>query len=119
LNETNLIALLDSKLLQIWIFRGAFYVFIGVLGLNECATSRTAVLIEGGSKRRDGTIIQYTYLVSGAKMIVTGLLYVAMGVLCLQLVYNRLEEDYQERGTKAKEVRRTTKTYGGVSNEDV
>jgi ABC-type glucose/galactose transport system permease subunit len=116
LNESEFYALTrDSKLLRIWIFRGVFYAFIGVLGLNEHAAAGSN--FDEGYKHRDVAI--NCIVIVAWVMILIGMLYVLMGVLCLQLVYNRLEEAYLERLARSREVRRATQRYGGVSGEVV
>lgn len=116
LNETDFFSLTrDSKLLRIWITRGALYGFIGVLGLSEHAASSAA-------RHKDyvhrETAMHFIMVIAWV-MAGIGLLYVAMGVMCLQLLYNSLENDYQERVENSKEVRRTTQRYGGISHDEV
>jgi uncharacterized PurR-regulated membrane protein YhhQ (DUF165 family) len=116
LNETDLFSLTrDSKLLRIWVFRGAFYGFIGVLGLSENAAFPT--IGREGFLQRDPAL--NSIFVFSLLMILVGLLYFTMGALCLQLVYNRLEEDYRERVERSKERRKMTQTYGAVNDEVV
>jgi hypothetical protein len=116
LNELDFFSLTrDSKLLRIWITRGLFYVFIGVLGLSEHAASSEAR--NENYVHRD-TVLHFI-VVTAWVMTGVGLLYIAMGAMCLKLLYNSLENDYQERVEKAKEVRRTTQRYGGISHDVV
>lgn len=102
----------ESKIFSIWITRGFFYAFIGVLGLEQNDTSHSQNI------ERPMYNISRQYLKSVAwLMIAFGLLYVAMGLLCLQLIYIRLRNDYQERLARAPEVRRAAETYRDVSDD--
>jgi len=76
----------ESKLLMHWVTRGAIYVFIGVLSLNENQIY--------GTKNPFGesfvNALSYT-------MIGCGVGYTLMGVVCLQLVLNRYRFDFKAR----------------------
>lgn len=97
----------DSKIMHIWITRGLFYAFIGVLGLEENDTSTSRNSDERGFS------FSLTYIRAVAWVMVScGTLYFFMGVFCLQIVNNRLRSDYQERLARATEVRQTTERYG-------
>lgn len=97
----------DSMIFNVWITRGICICFIGVLGLEENDTS--------ASKNSDhpGFSATETYVKAVAwLMIACGALYFAMGICCLQLVYKRVRNDYQERLARAPNVRRAVETYG-------
>jgi hypothetical protein len=95
----------DSTILHLWVTRGMVYAFIGVLGLEENSTTQANQNAEGR-----GTALGYIMVVAWL-MVGCGTLYFCMGVLCLQLVCNRMREDYQHRLIRSKETRRTTQTY--------
>lgn len=96
----------DSLIFGIWITRGLFYAFIGVLGLEENDTSSAKNTdIKGFDISR-----QYVYIVAWV-MIVCGFLYSFMGIACLQIVHGKLQTDYEVRLARAPEVRRTMESY--------
>lgn len=93
----------DSTILSWWVTRGAFYAFVGVLGLEENDVNdydshgRAAAL---------GYIKVVAWLMIGC-----GVLYFVMGITCMQFLLKRMREDYKQRVERAKETRRTTETY--------
>jgi len=92
----------NSRILTVWVTRGIFYAFIGVLGLQESPGD-----ISGESKTR----YEEVRFVEGIAyaMIAVGLLYFCMGVLCLQLVYNKMTKNYRARMLVAKQKRSKSK----------
>ena len=88
----------DSAILHIWITRGIFYSFVGVLGLEEndttTADSEHSAMI--GHDQAMNFILVVAYM-----MVACGVLYFGMGCLCLQLVRNRVMADYEQRSTEA------------------
>lgn len=96
----------ESKIFSVWISRGCYYAFIGVLGLEQNDTE------ESMRTDRPWFSVSRQYLKCVAwLMIAFGLLYSAMGILCLQLVYIRLRTDYQDRLSRAPEIRRAAAAY--------
>ena len=102
----------NSPLLRIWISRGMVYGFIGVLGLeeNEVSPARS-----GMSETGRQAALNYIKTVAWW-MVAIGLLYLIMGALCLQLLYNRQRDDYKERLQKASNTRETTEKFGVGNN---
>jgi hypothetical protein len=98
----------ESKILHWWIPRGVLYAFIGVLGLEE---NNTTVADKNVDATGRDAALSYIKAVAWL-MVACGVLYVVMGAFCLQIVCNRLREDYARRVERAKEVQRTTDTYG-------
>jgi hypothetical protein len=96
----------ESKIMRIWITRGLLYSFIGTLGLEENDTSTSR-----NSQDRGFSFSLHYIKVVAWLMVCCGTLYFFMGVFCLQLVHNRLRNDYQQRLTRAVDVRRTAETY--------
>lgn len=97
-----------------WVFRGCCYTFIGVLGLDENDTL--------ASKNTDGAgyVALNTYLqVVAWLMVLCGAVYTLMGLFCLQIVYNRVQSDYQERLERAPAFRRAAQTYGSAGDNPV
>lgn len=97
----------DSLILNVWITRGLIYAFIGTLGLEE--NDRSA---QTYSDHRFFTFMQLYVKLVAWMMIGFGALYFFMGIFCLQIVYKRIRNDYQERLLRAAGVRRTVDTYG-------
>jgi hypothetical protein len=104
----------NSAVLRNWISRGLLYTFIGVLGLVEYEADMTSSLAALSGKNRALRFIR----VSAWIMVALGILYFGMGVLCLQLIFNRLQEDYKKRLEQAKVTRRATERYGSLSSGD-
>lgn len=97
----------DSTILSWWVTRGAFYCFIGVLGLEE-----NDVNVYDQNQEIHGRDAALGYIkVVAWLMIGCGILYFVMGVLCMQLLLKRMREDYKQRIDRARETRRTTETY--------
>ena len=93
----------ESTILSWWVTRGAFYCFIGVLGLEE---NDVDIYKVNGRNAALGYIKVVAWLMIGC-----GILYFVMGVVCLQFVLKRMREDYKQRCERAKEARRMTETY--------
>lgn len=90
----------ESFILRMWITRGLFYAFIGILGLEENDTST--------KKGSSHTSISLNYIKAVAwVMVVCGTLYFLMGAFCLQIYYNRMRKDYEERLEHARHVRQS------------
>jgi hypothetical protein len=97
----------ESRILGLWITRGLFYAFIGVLGLEENETA--------DSRNEDSAnfdVLQNYVKAVAWIMVLVGAFYFCMGVLCVQIYYNRLRRDYQERLGRASEIRRTSQNCG-------
>mmetsp|Transcript_12655 Transcript_12655/g.17960 ORF Transcript_12655/g.17960 Transcript_12655/m.17960 type:complete len:235 (+) Transcript_12655:2897-3601(+) len=104
LNElewTNLT--LSSALLKIWISRGLIYGFVGVLGLEENDVSPHT---KNMSMVGRTAALNYIKVVAWM-MVACGILYTVMGILCLQIVSDKIRENYQGRVARAAELRRT------------
>lgn len=103
----------ETTLLHNWILRGLLYVFIGVLGLQE-----NDAVVKDGSEHY-ATMLEICKAVAW-NMVGCGLLYLIMGVLCLQLVLNRMRTSYQARLARAKKLNSSEKQEGNdEDNESV
>jgi hypothetical protein len=112
ITETNLFNLTkESKILNVWALRGLFYVFVGVLGLNAI---NTAVMVQGAEFQR--TVFQRLVQVFSLVLTGVGLLYVALGLLCVQVINNKMEHRYQGRREKAVQIKSAADTYGSLSH---
>jgi hypothetical protein len=96
----------ESAIFRIWISRGLFYAFVGVLGLEENDTSSA----RNQEIAHSSASLKYVKAVAWI-MVVCGAVYFFMGVLCLQLFYNRLRKDFQERRERAGHIRDTAERY--------
>jgi len=94
ITETNVWGLGDrfNKLLNFWFIRGLFYVFIGIQGLNQLANA--VMRIDGGIELSRMFYRNMITIVSWM-MIGVGILYFAMGVLCLHHLYDKQNEEYK------------------------
>lgn len=111
ITETNLFNLRkESKILNIWALRGLFYVFVGVLGLNGI---NTAVMVTDEFER---TIFQHLVQICSIVLIGVGTLYVAMGLLCIQVINDSMEHRYQERKETAAQIKAAASKYGSLSS---
>ena len=108
LAELEWTALGNSTILKIWITRGLFYGFIGVLGLQQNDTAS----LRDQNRPGDHVAVVFTKVVAWI-MIGVGALYFVMGITCMQIIYNRQREDYTTRKERAGIVRETTSRYGG------
>eukprot|EP00957_Ditylum_brightwellii_P119193 9092794-Ditylum_brightwellii.AAC.1 len=107
LNELELSSLTStSKLLNMWITRGLTYAFIGVLGLEE--NGGVVQVQEGADTEMRDMGILFIKVVAWM-MVGIGCLYFVMGCLCLQIVLNKMREDYQFRVQRGKEKRKEVK----------
>lgn len=97
----------DSAILKYWPTRGLFYCFLGVIGLqqNETSTEKNA------SWRAFNISKSFLHIVAWL-IFAAGFIYLAMGVTCLQIYYNRLRIDYEDRLSRAEDVRRTAERLG-------
>jgi hypothetical protein len=88
----------DSFIFSYWVTRGMTYAFIGVLGLEENNTADWT---------NPSDVIENFVKVVAWLMIGCGGIYLLMGLVCLQLYYNRLRKDYEERLLRAQHFRRS------------
>jgi len=95
--ELNLTSLATkSMILTNWVTRGAFYVLIGIMGLQEGPDD-----VVGESKMRENVVVLFEGI--AYTMIALGCLYFCMGLLCLQLLYNKMAKNYKKRVLTSKE----------------
>jgi len=97
--------IINSSILRVWITRGLFYAFIGIIGIQQNDN-----VIDRDDDRRilnKSPSLQFIRVVAWL-MVGCGLLYFGMGVACLQIYYNRLRRDYEERRGRAVHIRKAT-----------
>lgn len=100
----------ESSVLHNWVSRGLLYVFIGVIGLQENETS-TVKNEEYVTYERAKDVLKAV----AWNMIGCGVLYVVMGILCLQLLLRRMRRSYQARLELAK--KRKKQAQEGSTND--
>ena len=90
----------NSWILRYWPTRGLLYAFVGVIGLqqNDHATAVEPYL------EMDSPSLRFIKMVAWL-MVAVGVAYTALGALCLQFVYQRVQRDYQQRLQRAQHVR--------------
>lgn len=96
----------ESFVLRFWATRGLFYIFIGVLGLEQNETSN--------AKNSDSTHFNLStnyVMVAAWIMVAVGVVYSLLGTCCLQVYYNRLRADYETRLERASHVREAAERY--------
>lgn len=84
-----------------WILRGFLYSFIGLIGMEQDLAVKVEDIAAGtfGALGPDyGTLFATLYMsITTWLMIGVGILYTALGLLCLQGWYERLEKDHIEK----------------------
>jgi hypothetical protein len=96
----------ESFILRVWITRGQFYIFIGVLGFEQNDTSH--------AKNSDSVNFQLSmhYVTATAWiMVAVGVLYSLLGMCCLQVYFNRLQTEYEQRLERAVHIREAGERY--------
>ena len=103
----------NSSILRYWITRGLFYSFVGVIGIqqNDHVSERNPE-----SEERDSISLQFIKVVAWL-MVGSGILYFFMGAFCLQLYYNRLRRDYDERSGRAVHIRNATERLTAAGDQ--
>jgi hypothetical protein len=100
----------EASFLGHWVTRGLFYVFIGVISIEQ--NDKT---FQAGQTKRNNHLaynVSMAYIKAVAYVIMGfGVLYFLMGLFCLHRVYNGLLKDYTERVEMAKRLRK----HGGAS----
>lgn len=94
----------DSTLLKSWVTRGLFYAFVGVLGLEENASTPKRVGVS--------TLLLLYIRVVAWLMVACGMVYTILGCACFQMVEDHLRKDLEQRKERAREIARTAALYG-------
>lgn len=105
----------NSSILRYWITRGLFYSFVGVIGIQQNDHVMERDPYQHG---RDSASLQFIRVVAWL-MVGNGILYFGMGILCLQVYYNRLRRDYDERSGRAVHIRNATDRFTQPNNDQV
>lgn len=105
LNEAEWTSMIkNSSILRYWITRGLFYSFVGVVGIQQ---NDHVVETDRGQGGGDSPSLKFIKVVA-LLMVGCGCLYFVMGAMCLQIYYNRLRRDYEERVSRAVHIRSAT-----------
>ena len=88
-----------TKFFHHWISRGLVYVFIGVIGMQENETAESRPIREDWDGYEIVTDIVRTV---AWNMTGCGVVYVIMGMCCLQYLLDKMRRDYQARLERAR-----------------
>lgn len=83
----------DSAIFKVWITRGLFYAFIGVICMEGIDSEDPSKNV--GSLWRE-TAFQFIDVVAYL-MVAFGILYYAMGCMCIHLVRSRVVREYEAK----------------------
>lgn len=105
-----------------WILRGFMYTFIGIIGMEQDVAIKVEDITTGSSSGSSNILgPDYTNLFASLLVAITtwimvgvGVLYMILGVMCLQQWYERLEKEYQ---TKVEEWKRKKKREREIRKE--
>jgi len=81
----------DSNILRNWITRGLLYAFLGLVGMEANDTEEP-----GFASSQKDAIVEFVNI-SAYIMVGVGVLYYLMGCLCLQMLRDKVVEDYEKR----------------------
>ena len=95
----------ESAILRIWITRGFFYAFVGVLGIDQ----NFSATVRNNSVANAAATLYFTAV--AWFMIVCGLVYATLGLCCLQIAHDKMKASYQARLERAKAAERATSIY--------
>ena len=113
LTETNLFNVAkDSKILNVWAFRGLFYIFVGIMGVNAI---NSAVYIQGAEMDFKRGLFKNLMVIFSTALIGIGLLYVVLGLLWVQIINDKMEANFQERKKRAVEIKSAASKYGALA----
>mmetsp|Transcript_25525 Transcript_25525/g.35785 ORF Transcript_25525/g.35785 Transcript_25525/m.35785 type:complete len:293 (+) Transcript_25525:83-961(+) len=93
----------DSKILQAYFSRGFIYSFIGLIGMEESYAVTVKTLTaegNGGTHQYDAFRISWAplfILVSSWLMVITGVLYMLLGICCMKKLRDSLKKKYDKQ----------------------
>ncbi|KAL3759969.1 hypothetical protein ACHAWU_000592 [Discostella pseudostelligera] len=93
---------LFNGIVQNWILRGFLYSFIGLIGMEQDLAIRVEEISAGSTSSVLGpdflTLFAMLFInITAWTIISVGILYILLGVFCLQGLYERLEKDHREK----------------------
>lgn len=92
----------ESAILRVWITRGLLYAFIGLIAMEETETEDPG---KNMSVFWRDAAFQFIEVVAFI-MVANGLLYYAMGCMCVQIVRNRVVEEYEAKCADLKQIKK-------------
>jgi cytochrome c biogenesis protein CcdA len=81
--------------LKNWIYRGFLYSFVGIIGVEESYAALAEEYPQMPSLQEE--MVSLFLRITSYAMFTVGLLYIAMGLLCLKGVWEKLKESYNEQ----------------------
>jgi hypothetical protein len=107
-----------------WILRGFMYTFIGIIGMEQDVAIKVEDIASGTSNILLGP--NYATLFASLSiaiatwiMVGVGVLYMLLGVMCLQKLYERLEKEYHDKLTEWKQKKKREKEFQKEKEEYV
>ena len=101
----------DSAIFQVWITRGLFYAFIGVIAMEGTESEDPGK--NASSIWRD-TAFQFIDVVAYV-MVAFGILYYAMGCMCIHLIRSRVLREYEAKCADLKLAKKKEKEVAPVA----
>lgn len=90
-----------------WIYRGFLYSFVGVVGVEEAFATLAEEYPRIPTVKDKATSVFVK--VSAVGMFCVGVIYIAMGILCLKSVYEKVKASYNDQVEKFTEARQVDK----------
>jgi hypothetical protein len=84
-----------------WIYRGFLYSFVGIIGVEQSYAALAEEYPKMPSIQEE--LASLFLRVTSYAMFVVGFLYIAMGLLCLKGVWEKLKDSYNEQVNRARE----------------
>lgn len=78
-----------------WIYRGFLYSFVGIIGIEESYAALAEEYPRKPSFQEE--MVSLFLRITSYAMFAVGLLYIAMGLLCLKGVWEKLKDSYNEQ----------------------
>lgn len=90
-----------NGIIQNWVLRGFLYSFIGLIGMEQDLAIRVEEISAGSASVLGPdflTLFAMLFInITAWTMISVGILYIVLGMFCLQGLYERIEKDYREK----------------------
>ena len=98
-----------------WILRGFMYTFIGVIGMEQDVAIKVEDIASGTSNILGpdyGTLFaSLSIAITTWIMVGVGILYMILGMMCLQRWYEKLDEEYRNKVTEWKRKKKREKEF--------
>lgn len=113
--EQEVLMINKVPLLHSWILRGLVYSFLGLVGLEESAAINYKTSGTPSLSFEDASVF---ILMSSFAMVIVGVLYFLMGIVCLRLMRDNLREKYNAKIEKEIMKREMMNEDGCVAVDD-